>query len=155
MKEIDTYIIEKLHLNKDINKVVYNYHPKDRDELCSLILKLLKERGDDAYLNDIDTSKITDMSHLFKGLDPHKIDISKWNVSNVKDMYGMFYNCSNFNCDLSEWNVSNVTDIRFMFSWCKDFDSDLSKWDVSNVKDMDDMFYKCDSLKNRPSWYHG
>ena len=127
MNSLSTYIIEKLKINKDIK--IYNYHPKDKKELRSLIKELLKERGKDANLNDIDVSDITDMSELFTDLDPHNIDISKWNVSNVKNMSDMFYNCEKFN-------------------------SDLSKWDVSNVEDMYFMFSGCNSLKNKPSWYH-
>ena len=127
MKQLTTYIIEKLKINKSTN--LYHYHPKNKKELRSLIQELLKERGNDADLNDIDVSDITDMHGLFRDLDPHNIDISKWKVSNVKDMMFMFYECKNFN-------------------------SDLSKWDVSNVKDMSDMFYGCDSLKNKPSWYN-
>ena len=59
MNNLSTYIIEKLKINKDSNK--YHYHPKDKDELRFLIEKLLEERGNDADLNDIDVSDITDM----------------------------------------------------------------------------------------------
>ena len=151
MNNLSTYIIEKLKINKDSNK--YYYHPKDKDELRSLIQELLKERGKDADLNDIDVSDITDMHELFRYLDPHNIDISKWDVFNVKDMSNMFYYCINFNSDISNWDVSNVTNMESMFYNCENFNSDLNKWDVSNVKDMHFMFGKCDSLKNKPSWY--
>ena len=63
MKQINKYIYERLHINKDIKS--YNYHPKTRDELIELINELIEERGNDANLNDIDTSKITDMNSLF------------------------------------------------------------------------------------------
>lgn len=127
MRNIGTYISEKLKINKD-DGISYNYHPKDRDELRQLIQKLLKERGWDADLNDIDTSEITDMHHLFYGLNIHNIDISKWNVSNVKDMWMMFYGCVKFDCDLSAWNTTG----------CK-------------IKA--GMFIKCHSLKKIPDWY--
>ena len=151
MKKLNTYITEKLKINKSTN--LYHYHLKDKKELRSLIKELLEERGKDADLNDIDVSDIMDMSELFYGLDPHNIDISKWDVFNVKDMSNMFYYCINFNSDLSNWDVSNVTNMESMFYNCENFNSDLNKWDVSNVKDMHDMFYKCKSLKNKPSWY--
>ena len=128
MNNLSTYIAEKLHINKDIKVKEYHYHPKDKDELITLLKELLEERGKDADLNDIDVSNITDMSELFYGLDPHKIDISEWNVSNVKNMELMFDNCINFN-------------------------SDLNKWDVSNVTNMESMFDGCNSLKIKPSWY--
>ena len=152
MNNLSTYIIEKLRINKDSNK--YHYHPKDKDELRSLIEKLLEERGKDADLNDIDVSNVTNMYGLFIDLDPHNINISKWNVSNVKNIGYMFYKCLNFNSDLSNWDVSNVKNMGYMFYYCEKFNSALSKWDVSNVKNMKSMFNRCKSLKNKPSWYN-
>ena len=153
MNSLSTYIAEKLHINKDIKVKEYHYHPKDKDELITLLKELLEERGKDADLNDIDVSDIMDMSELFYGLDPHNIDISKWDVFNVKDMSNMFYYCINFNSDLSNWDVSNVTNMYSMFCNCENFNSDLSKWDVSNVKYMGHMFDGCNSLNIKPSWY--
>ena len=40
-----------------------------------------------------------------------------------------------------------------MFNNCKKFNCDLSNWNVSKVKYMDFIFKKCNSLKNKPSWY--
>ena len=65
--------------------------PRNREEL----LREMKFRIDQGQtnLNDIDTSRITDMSYLFRSLNryPEKIDISLWDVSNVKNMREMFY----------------------------------------------------------------
>ena len=83
MKNLKDIIVERLHINKDTNS--YNYHPKTRDELKELVDKLIKERGDDADLNDIDTSEITNMDSMFDGSNFNG-DISKWDVSNVKNM---------------------------------------------------------------------
>ena len=152
MKNLNNYIYEAL-IKKNTKIKEYKYHPKDRNELKSLLKKLLEERGKDADLNDIDTSQITDMSLLFEDLDPHNIDISKWDVSNVGNMSYMFYRCRNFDCDLSKWNVSNVKDMWGMFYKCENFNSDLSKWDISKVKKMYNIFVSCTSLKNKPSWY--
>ena len=91
MKNLKDTIVERLHINKDTgNHNHYNYHPKTRDELKELVDKLIKERGDDADLNDIDTSKITNMSKLFY-VSSFNGDISKWNVSKVINMNHMFY----------------------------------------------------------------
>ena len=90
MKQISYYIVERLHINKDTGNRHYNYHPKTRDELEKLVDKLIKERGDNADLNDIDTSEITDMSYMFYKSNFNG-DISNWDVSNVEDMWGMFY----------------------------------------------------------------
>ena len=126
MKQINKYIVERLHINKDIDH--HNYHPKTRDELIELINELIEERGNDDDLNDIDTSKITDMSSLFY-YSIFNGDISEWDVSNVKDMSNMFED-SKFDGDISKWDVSNVEDIRYMFSKSK-FNGDISNWNVS------------------------
>ena len=82
---------------------------KDKNEL----IKIIKSRPDDANLNDLDVSNITDMSSLFENSDFNG-DISKWNVSNVTDMNSMFSE-SKFNGDISKWNVSNVENMFYMF----------------------------------------
>ena len=153
MKTLNNFLTEKLKLNKQSKIDEYSYHPKDKDELRSLLKQLLEKRGNNADLNDIDTSDITDMSWLFAKLDPHNIDISEWNVSNVENMFYMFYACKNFNSDLSKWNVSKVKYMHCMFWGCNKFTSDLSKWNVSKVEDMFRIFASCTSLKNKPSWY--
>ena len=128
MNNIKDYIIEKFKLSSKNITSKYNYHPKNREEFMDLIEKLLKERGNDADLNDIDTSKITDMSYLFT------------------------FGRKNFNGDISKWNTSNVKNMKWMFIDSK-FNGDISNWDVSNVKDMEDMFENCPLEKNPPKWY--
>ena len=129
MENISSYISEKLVINKDIKSKHYNYHPKTKDELKELVDKLIRDRGNNADLNDIDTSEITNMSNLF--------------------------NCSDFDGDISLWNVSNVGNMRGMFydSRFTGKNGDISKWDVSNVKDMINMFNSCPLEKNPPKWY--
>jgi len=128
MKKINNYIIEKFKLSSKNITSKYNYHPKNHEEFIDLIEKLLKERGNDADLNDIDTSEITDMSYLFT------------------------FGRKNFNGDISEWNTSNVTNMKMMFT-DSNFNGDISKWDVSNVTDMSYMFENCPLEKNPPKWY--
>ena len=150
MRNLNQYVIERLKINKDIGPIKYNYHPKNFKELRILLKKLLEERGKDADLNDIDVSKVTNFYNnnnrigLFENLDPHNIDISKWDVSNVKYMTAMFKNCINFNCNLNKWNVSNVEYMQCMFTECKKFTGQgLENWNVSKVKDMAFMFDSC------------
>ena len=156
LKNPNFSILERLHINKDIKSYNYNYHPKTRDELQELVDKLIKERGNDADLNDIDTSEITDMSALFY-LSKFNGDISNWNISNVKDMSSMFQ-YSKFtgeNGDISSWNVSNVKYMMYMFHNSKFTceNGDISNWDVSNVVDMSYMFNGNPLEKNPPKWY--
>ena len=154
MKNLQDIIQEKLQIGSKtkVNSYKYQYHPKDKGELRKLLEELIIERGKNADLNDIDTSKIIDMSYLFDGfedeLNPHNIDLSNWDVSNVENMKGMFYTCEKFNSDLSKWNVSNVENMRYMFHSCYNFNSDLSKWNVSNVTDMISMFNECENFNS-------
>ena len=146
-------IVERLHINKDIDNNPYNYHPTTRDELQELANKLIYKRGNKANLNDIDTAKITDMSYIFS-YSSFNGDISEWDVSKVKNMRAMFCD-SKFtgkNGDISNWDVSNVEFMSFMFKHSK-FNGDISKWDVSNVKDMGEMFNESPLEKNPPKWY--
>lgn len=139
----------------------YDFRPSNKKELKELIDRLIDERGPNCDLNDIDVSRVTDMSELFRESN-FRGDISKWDVSNVKDMSKMFlasyfngdisgwnvgsvkymsemFRLSSFSGDISKWNVRNVIDMSYMFA-SSNFDRDISKWDVSNVHDMAYMF---------------
>ena len=147
MKKLETYLVESLfdrfRKNKDdgLPKHRINYSPKTQEELRKIIEKLLEERGKDANLNDIDVSHITDMSGLFKGLDPHDIDISKWNVSNVKDMSYMFYNCSNFvGTGIEYWDVDNVVYMNYMFKGCRKLNANFKYWNPRNIANSEGQF---------------
>ena len=75
-------------------------------------------------LENIDTSKVTNMSH-------------------------MFYLCKSLrSLDLSSFDTSNVTDMKQMFCACEElvtiYVSD--KWDVSKVEESTNMFYDCSNL---------
>ena len=154
MKHLNNFIIEKLKINKDTGNNKYHYHPKNRDELKELVDKLIKERGNEANLNDIDTSKIEDMSELFMN-SSFNGDISEWNVSNVKNMSKLFY-FSNFDGDISNWDVSNVENMYKMFIRSKfsGKNGDISNWDVSNVKKDFAMFRFSPLDHHKPKWYN-
>ena len=125
MKEIKTYIIEKLKVGVR-NTTKHTLFPKTKEELKQMINDEISKNGNECSLNHIDVSEITDMSRLF--------------------------NSSIFNGDISEWDVSNVKDMHRMFQYSK-FNGDISKWDVSSVKDMSDMFRYSPLENNPPKWY--
>ena len=139
MKSLTHYIQEKLIIKKSSN---YKYFPKTKGELKDIIKLRIETKGSEVDLNDIDVSKITDMSNLFDRT-LFNGDISRWDVSNANNMSCMFYGCESFNQDISSWDVSNVTNMEGMFCWCTSFNQDISSWDVSNVTYMKDMFYDC------------
>ena len=141
MKSLSRYIQEKLIIKKN-KSTNYKYFPESKDELRDIILKRIKDEGNEVDLNDIDVSKITDMSYLFADLDFNG-DISAWNVSNAINMKWMFSLCKSFNQDISNWDVSNVTNMKYMFYGCKSFNQDISNWNVSNVIYKQSIFYKC------------
>ena len=151
MKSLESYIKEALKVRSTSKVNEYNYHPKTRGELKELVKKLIEERGNDADLNDINTSGVSDMHDVFYN-SRFNGNISNWDVSNVKDMQWMFGN-SEFNGDISNWNVSNVEDMAGMF-YNSEFNGDISEWDVSNVEDMKDMFGLSPLEKNPPKWWH-
>ncbi len=111
------------------------YFPKTKEELKALC------DDESIYLGDIDTSKITDMSELFKDSDRKNFSgIENWDVSNVQNMSFMFAYVKSFNQDISKWDVSNVENMEGMFAFTKAFNQPIGDWDVSNVENMQDMF---------------
>ena len=145
MKPLRKYIQEKLVIKKRNNIFDYKYFPETKEELKNIIRERIKTEGNNVDLNDINTSKITDMSFLFDSFDFNG-NISEWDVSKVTNMKGMFFECKNFNQDISTWDVSNVTNMNSMFYECESFNQDISFWNISHVKDMRFMLSKCKSF---------
>ena len=105
--------------------------------------------------SNINTSKITRLSHLFSFCKITSIpDISKWDISNVEGLDHMFLNCFNLISlpDISRWNTSNVKSMTNLFSNCSrlQYIPDISKWNTNNLESMSDLFYGCRNLKSIP-----
>lgn len=175
MINLNNYINEKLVINKDTFKKVhtYNFAPKTKAELYNIIDELIKERGKDADLNDVDVSAITNFAFTFEEFPIRNINISQWDVSHGTVFTSMFSGCENFNADLSNWDMSNAETIRKMFNgcrafsgeglenWnmpkltssarvfedCENFDCDVSNWDMSQCLDINQMFLGCTNFK--------
>ena len=137
----------------------YMVQPQTKEELVAIIEDALCVFGNEADLNFIDTSKITDMTKLFSdeikefggyGFRKFNGDISRWDVSNVKRMAQLFRG-SDFNGDISKWNVSNVKNMNGMFEYSL-FNNDISHWDVSKVESMSSMFAHSIFNSNISSW---
>ena len=70
MKTLTTHINEALKIGKNISSFSkYSCRPADKKELEKIIEERIKKEGNNCNLNDIDTSLITDMSHLFRNTD--------------------------------------------------------------------------------------
>jgi len=154
MKTLKEHIVEGLKIGVNTKVNTYSYQPKTCDELKRLVNKLVKERGNDANLNDIDTSKITDMYSIFYN-SYFNGDISKWDVSKVNRMGYMFAG-SDFNGDISGWDVSNVENMGHMFEYSKftGENGDISGWNVNKVKYISNMFKGSPLEDNPPKWYN-
>ena len=156
MKQLSTYIKEKLIINKDYrdNTIVV----KSFDELRKIIEDRYDKLGPGTKenpidFNDIDTSNITTFNGLFSRLEFGYIDISSWNTSKVNSMMYMFYDCDELVSigDIGEWDVSNVKTFRGMFFDCVILKSigDLTDWKVTDkLTDTALMFCMCYKLKN-------
>ena len=169
MKDINLYLIEKLKISEtsfmleklkigtDTKISKHKYHPKNLNELKNIIKNLVKERGWNANLNDIDTSKITSMFFLFTyDLKEFDGNISDWNVSNVESFEAMFYNSkfSGNNSDISHWDVSNANCLACMFERSAfDKKNQIENWDVK-ANDTEGMFHASPLEKNPPRWFH-
>ena len=132
-----------------INKAC-KYHPATKTELILLL------EVSEVKLNDIDTSKITDMSELF-AYEKYRYEwngLELWDTSNVTDMSNMFYCCYyNFNYPLGDWDVSNVKNMSCMFAYCYNFNQDIGGWNVEKVQDMSYMFQSCEKFnQNLNKW---
>ena len=144
---------EKLVINKNYNDI-YNYFPKDKNELKEIIKEHYNKGIYD--LNDIDVSEITDFSSLFnmdKNTENKDFDVSKWNVSSGEDFSEMFRFCTKLNCNLSKWDVSSGISFNSMFFNCYIFNSDISDWNVSRGENFSWMFYTCYKFnRNLSKW---
>lgn len=115
-------------------------------------------------LENIDTSKVTDMQFMFANLKVTSLSgIDKWDVSNVTDTSYMFYKSTSLtSIDLSGWNTTKLQNTKGMFAGYYEPGGyrspainypmaiatiDLSGWDAKNLKNISYMFFRCQSLQ--------
>ena len=160
MKIINIQQFEKLKIKPvDVNvlkpvKTDYAYFPNTKHELISIIKQRIEDEGHECNLNDIDTSKITNMSNLISNINREfNGDINEWDMSNVKTTEGMFFGCTKFKGDLSKWDTKSLRIADRMFFNCEKFNSDISKWNVKALYSANNMFFNCRSFnQNLNDW---
>ena len=110
-------------------------------------------------LENLDTSKVTDMDSMFfytgSGASTFSMgNLSNWDTSKVTNMNYMFEHtgrqASTFDLNLANWNVSNVTGMNRMFLYAglqsSTFNLNLANWKPSKVTDMSYMFEQAGSM---------
>lgn len=148
-----------------------------KENLKELILRIIKKKGNECSLNDVDVSNIFDFSDLFLKSD-FDGDISGWDVSSAMVMDGMFacskftgkngifklengnsltsayqmFLNSSFDTDISGWDVSGVVSMGQMFE-NSNFSHDVSGWVVKKGCLIKDMFKSSPAENNPPKWY--
>ena len=95
---------------------------------------------------DIDTSLVTDMSHMFENCyQLREVDISKFSTASLQTMNSMFVNCEKLEkIDLSNFDTSSVTDLDHLFNNAKKLQKiDLSNFKTTSLKSMNCTFCNC------------
>ena len=96
--------------------------------------------ANDEDVTKVVTTKITDMSNLFKSKSEFNQDIGNWDTSNVTNMSTMFGLAGSFNQNIGSWDISNVNNTFEMFIYANAFNQDIGDWNVSKVINMGGMF---------------
>ena len=96
-------------------------------------------------LKNLNTSKVTDLTGVFKNTDftvNDPSDIAGWDVSNVSDMTSLFENTKFEELDLSKWKTDSLVDLTSAFSMDSNIDKikGLSNFDTSNVTSLSHTF---------------
>ena len=115
---------------------------------------LFKEvKGEISGCEKLNTSKVEDMSYMFREATSANPDVSKWDTSKVIDISHMFRGAMSAKPDVSKWDTSRATDMSYMFREATSANPDVSKWNVSNVNDFQGMFYAATSANpNVSKW---
>ena len=102
--------------------------------------KAKKTYGD---ISEWDTSEVTDMSELFKGIEQINEDLSKWNTGSVTDMSGIFKSAKIQYANIANWNVTKVSDMTEAFHSCDfGYKEPHLNWKIENNVNTHYMFYE-------------
>ena len=129
---------EKVYLNADSSMMFFS---GDSEQKIKNILEL--------DLSKFDTSKVTNMSHMFNGMrNLTTLNLSNFNTSNVTDMGGMFFSMTNLTTlNLSNFDTSKVTNMGSMFYGISNLTTlNLSNFNTSQVTIMGGMFFNMANL---------
>lgn len=150
MKNLITYITEKIKINSDSIESNEIIEVNSKEELLKVIKMKMIDHPEDLDLSNIDLGpSIDSLDGLFNGKSIKSIDLTGWNVSNVKKFDGMFANCYELEAiyGIEKWQFGDDVSFYKMFYCSKKLDNiNISKWDVSKVNNLSYMFYGCENL---------
>jgi len=100
------------------------------------------------------SSKITDIRHIFHNVPSFNQDLNEWDVSEVVDFGLAFAETSQFNGNIKSWDTSNAEYMDLMFFNASSFNQDLSGWCVKNISNKPASFDEGATAwtKPRPVW---
>ncbi len=101
-------------------------------------------------LENLDTSYVTNMSHMFYGLTNETLNINHFDTKNVTDMSFMFSSMPNLTAlDVSHFDTSKVTTMHHMFYGLTALTTlDLNNFNTSNTTSMQYMFSNSSHLNS-------
>ena len=133
-------------------KITANAYPANRIVTTRVTDMSQMFRWNRSFNQDIgnwDTSKVTNMSWMFDWAKAFNQPLNNWDTSKVTDMHFMFFQAQAFDQPLNNWHTSKVTNMRYMFASAQAFNQPLNNWDTSKVTDMSTMFASAQAF-NQP-----
>jgi len=150
MKSLQSYITEKLKIQKKETKKKPVLAPQSLSELKQIVRARYKENTKHLDCTDIDVSGIENFDGLFAfDNELETIDLTGWDTSNVTNMNSMFWNCTKLKevIGIENLDVSNVTTFGSLFDSCFSLkEIDISLWNTPNCLNCGYMFDSCTNL---------
>lgn len=170
MRNLNTFIIERLKLNKN-SRVKDKLRPTHFFEFQEIIANKLKNLGDNKEyldLKDLDISDYKGSGHqderfdriLRKFLSSYNtkydynikyIDVTGWDLTHIDSVSGLFHELQDIEeiIGVDDWDMSNVEHIEWIFSDCVNLKNigNLGKWKFNNLKRAQGFIYGCQHLK--------
>ena len=120
-------------------------------ELTSAALRGKFNNGGSDSIKNWNTSKVTDMTSMFRDQPAFNQEVGLWDVSKVTNMdcmfssgfgftkaYGVFNNGGSDS--IKNWNTSSLVGASMLFYNQRQFNQPIGSWDTSKVTDMYGMF---------------
>lgn len=133
-----------------VNMNIDNWNPKSLTSYKGWFWNLMTWVGNNGSVNcsSWDTSKVTDITSMFRGTSITTINLSGWNLQNCTTAVQMFMACTKLTTvNLSNWKIRDKFNVGGMFRGCYNMtDLNLTGWDLSKIDNNDTMFQNCTKL---------